>query len=1015
MRVRVRCSAFRISCLAVAVALLPGSGVFAKEAGKTMVIRNAAFSVSVDGAAGAFSVQALPSGKTFIPAGSLSGSGGIAQTIPVPDRIFGDGEAIEVCYANGNRDRLMLLPNVPFVLFRSTLHNGGAEAARHRSVQPLSAGIDLGKPASELRALGTGGLTAPDKNPGSYAWLAVADPQTRNGVVAGWVTHDRGSGVVFSKVENGRVRVEAQIDYGRLRTLKGKDADTETFALGYFDDARLGMEAWADAVARVYSIKLRPQPVGYCTWYHAGASNGKQLAEQTKFAAEKLAPFGFSVVQIDDGWQEGTGGGNGPKKVFLNFNPKGPYPGGMKATADDVKAHGLTPGIWFMPFAGTHDDPFFKEHQDWFVKREDGKPYDTAWGGTCLDMTHAGAREYLRSVVQRIAREWGYTYFKLDGMWTGSATKQIYVNSGYKDDGIGDAVFADPDKTNIEAYRDGIKLVRETAGDGVFILGCCAPQNMRSFGGAFGLIDAMRVGPDNGSDWSGLRAGPLFASRNYHLHGRIWYNDPDPVYVRPSTALAHAQLICSWVTISGCLNLSSEFMPALPAERLDILKRTMPSHGLLPRPVDLFENEPARVWLLTDGRRSPRRDVMALYNWESKTLTVELPLARVGFAEDAAYVAFDFWANAFLPPFKGSLRTSLPKESCRILAVRPLLERPFLLSTSRHITQGIVDVLEETWDDGRKSLSGKSQVVGGDACELRIVAPPEPKSWNAVKAELAAEDQAAGAEIKLAQVGPCVRATVTSPKSQAIAWKLTFESGPAATALPNKVANLTAKAVSFRQVAVAWDGGEASYRIARNDGLKRLVTANAYSDDTVAPGKSYTYTVSAVSWAGKESEGVSVEVAVPKLELPPVPPSPDVHLSDLKPAQATTGFGQVGVNKSVEGKPLTVNGRRYEKGMGVHARSELVYACKPEYKRFVAVAGLDDEKRDDERPSVVFQVCADNTVLAESPTLTWRDLSHWHFDVAIPAKTKHVRLIVTDAGDGIAADHADWVDAGFKQ
>ena len=57
------------------------------------------------------------------------------------------------------------------------------------------------------------------------------------------------------------------------------------------------------------TIKLRPQPVGYCTWYHAGSSNEKQLAEQTKFATEKLAPFGFSVMQIDDGWQEGAGGG----------------------------------------------------------------------------------------------------------------------------------------------------------------------------------------------------------------------------------------------------------------------------------------------------------------------------------------------------------------------------------------------------------------------------------------------------------------------------------------------------------------------------------------------------------------------------------------------------------------------------------------------------------------------------------------------------------------------------------
>ena len=287
-------------------------------------------------------------------------------------------------------------------------------------------------------------------------------------------------------------------------------------------------------------IELPPQPAGYCTWYHARASDEKQIVEQAEFAAKHLKPFGFSVVQIDDGWQDGAKSKNGPKKVFSRAAEKGPYPHGMKPTAEAIAAQGLVAGLWFMPFAGTHDDPFFKEHQDWFVKQADGTPYDTKWGGTCLDMTHPGAREYLRENVARI-RDWGYRYFKMDGMWTGTATKQIYVNDAYKPDGMGDAVFHDPNKTNIEAYRDGLKLIRETAGRDVFILGCCAPQNMRSYGGAFGLVDAMRIGPDNGPGWSGLLRGPTYGSRHYHLHGRIWYNDPDPVYVREKVPLEHAR------------------------------------------------------------------------------------------------------------------------------------------------------------------------------------------------------------------------------------------------------------------------------------------------------------------------------------------------------------------------------------------------------------------------------------------------------------------------------------------
>ena len=110
---------------------------------------------------------------------------------------------------------------------------------------------------------------------------------------------------------------------------------------------------------------------------HAGACDEKHLAELSAFAAKELKPFGFDFIQIDDEWQEGVAD-NGPKKNFTTHAPNGPYPGGMKAAADNITKLGLTPGIWFMPFAGNYKDPFFKDHQDWFAKNPDGKPYETA-------------------------------------------------------------------------------------------------------------------------------------------------------------------------------------------------------------------------------------------------------------------------------------------------------------------------------------------------------------------------------------------------------------------------------------------------------------------------------------------------------------------------------------------------------------------------------------------------------------------------------------------------------------
>jgi hypothetical protein len=742
---------------------------------RDLTIQNAALIAKWHPTCGHFSLLARPSGRTVIAHGTLSAASGAARIVPVLDKAFGEGQAIEVFYQKENRSVITLFPELPFALIRASLHNETAELLVTNKVQTLSVPVSLNRPAAELKVLGTGGLLALDRNPGSYAWLAVAHPQSRNGMVFGWLTHDRASGVLFSRATGDTARVEAQLDYGRLRVAPSKTEDLETLAVGYFDDARLGLESWADAVAKAHDIKLRPQPAGYCTWYsrpHGGASSEKPLAQLSGFAATNLAPFGFSVVQIDDGWQAGLST-NGPDRNFSTHKPRGPYPSGMKAIADKIKADGLVAGIWFMPFAGTYYDPFFKDRQDWFVKRTDGAPYETAWGGTCLDMTHPGPRAYLAANARRMAQEWGYGYFKMDGLWTGTGTRQQYVNSGYKDDGIGDALFHNPEKTNLEAYRDGLKLVREAAGQGVFFLGCCAPQNMRSYGGAFGLVDAMRIGPDNGADWRGLMRGPIFGSRHYFLHGRVWYNDPDPVYVRTNLPLKHAQLICSWVALSGQLNLSSEWLPGLPPDRLDLLKRTMPAHGLLPRPVDLFESDPPRVWLLTDTRHGRRRDVVGLFNWADKEATFDEALARIGLPEEE-YDAFDYWGNALASPCKGRLRVPVPAQSCAVLSLRPAAAHPQLLSTSRHVTQGMVDVTEETWNEAARELSGSSQVVGNDPYELRILLRTTGGRWTPVSAGIADADRDAGVRLEQKREEDLFRLSLRSPQRRSVRWQVRF-------------------------------------------------------------------------------------------------------------------------------------------------------------------------------------------------------------------------------------------------
>jgi len=716
--------------------------------------------------------------------------GGKVSVASVADPHFGQGHTLRVTDAQGGQESFTLYPHLPFVLHQVTLSNPQAEALTLNKVPTLAATLTLPTPVEQLSVLGTGGLSPASKPVGSYAWVAVANPQTQAGVVGGWLTHERGSGVIFTKnATPTQVAVEARLEYGRLRIEPQQSVASETLALGWFADARLGLEAWADAVAKNLDVHLKPKPVVYCTWYdevHRGAGSAESLAELATFAAKELKPYGFTCVQIDDGWQIGKKG-NGPKKNFTAHNPTGPYPRGMKPTADQIRATGLTAGLWLLPFGGTWDDPDNANRQDWFVKRADGQPFDTPWGGTCLDLTNPGARAFVAGEIKQAVHDWGYHYLKLDGLSTGCGVKPQYINDSWKEDNLGDGVFLDKSRSNIDVFRGGLRMVREAAGPDTFILGCCAPQNMRSYAGSFGLVNAMRIGPDNGGSWEAwVRKSPAYGGRNYHLNGRIWWNDPDPIYLRAKIATESVQAMAAWNSLAGQMISLSDWLPQLSRERLDILRRCLPSTTATARPDDLFAERVPRVWLTSDTRPNhQRRDVLGLYNWKPEPSQMVVALAKVGLPVADEYAVFDFWKNELVPAAQQSLTVTVAGNACRILAVRPWLSRPFLLSTSRHVSQGIIDVLAENWNAEQQTLAGRSAVVGGDPTELRIVPGAAKQAWSLTAAEVSAEDRAAGVTLTTKTEANLIRVTIQSPAGREVHWSVRL-APPAAPANERK-------------------------------------------------------------------------------------------------------------------------------------------------------------------------------------------------------------------------------------
>lgn len=747
---------------------------------------------------GVFSMRDKASGRVVVGAGRLDGAGKELRQEANADPVFGAGRKIvfgrKAEDGTGGEISVETYPGLPFTLIRETVKNTTAKPVDFQKVSPVTFTLDLGKPAAELKTMGTGGLLAPERNPGSYLFLTLADPATREGVVAGWVTQNKGSGVVFSSVKDGKVEIKAQAEHGHLILQPGQSAALDTFAIGHFHDARLGQEDLASAIAKAHGIKLRLKTAVYCSWYaegpgHGGAGNEQNTVELAKFCArERLPEYGLGVIQIDDWWQDGPKMG-GPATQFDRVKPDGPYQGGIAPVARAVAAQGMVFGLWWLPFGRNHTEPAYTDKQDWFWKWDNGTPLrQKSFGGTCLDSSVPAVAGHLET-LGRTMRDWGVKYYKMDGLNAGVGVDHCYINDGYKDDGFGKSLPAhDPSLTQVEVMRKGLGHIRKGAGEDVFFSGCCAVQNMRTYAGTIGLVDSMRVGPDFNHDGQGIRSGPLRGSRMYFLNGKVWWNDPDPTKVRTSAegcvadgsingavTVEQARLTTSWVALTDQFFLLSDWIPNLPQERLDILRKTMASHGATARPVDYFDRDLANTWLVSSEQSGVRREVIGIFNFHDEPLKAQYAFNKIGLDPAATYHAFDFWANKPAADLSGGIAEDLAPMSCRVLSLRAKAGHPVLVSTSRHVSSGILEVKQEKW--AADTLSGVSQVIGGDPYELRVVGLRDGgKQWTPAAVSVSKEDAAAGVTISHTVEADTLRVRISSLASRAVSWQVRFKS-----------------------------------------------------------------------------------------------------------------------------------------------------------------------------------------------------------------------------------------------
>jgi glucose/arabinose dehydrogenase len=142
---------------------------------------------------------------------------------------------------------------------------------------------------------------------------------------------------------------------------------------------------------------------------------------------------------------------------------------------------------------------------------------------------------------------------------------------------------------------------------------------------------------------------------------------------------------------------------------------------------------------------------------------------------------------------------------------------------------------------------------------------------------------------------------------------------------------------------------------------------------------------------------------------------PARQVSSLTPVGTpVNGWGPIEKDRSNgeaaagDGRPMIIGGIPFQKGLGVHAPSDVRFnlggTCTG---NFISDIGVDDETGD--AGSVVFQVYLDNVLAFDSGVKRGTD-PRASLSVSVAGKNE-LRLVVTNAGDTNGNDHADWAAA----
>jgi hypothetical protein len=744
-------------------------------------------------------------------------------------------------------------------------------------------------------------------------------------------------------------------------------------------------------------------PSGWCSWYiYWRQINAAEFLRVAEWLGKNLAPYGMEYCQLDDAWQ-GHGAKDSPffrDWQTLDKNFAAPAKGGMKAVADKIRSCGLKPGIWLIPQTQSND-ALVRENPDIWLLDKSGKPVGSSWAGKYfLDPTHPGALKYLQELSRVLVKDWGYEYLKIDGQ---PRTFELYSQAQEH--------FRDSSFPFKDAYRQTLEAVRKGAGRKTFLVGCAGRVDE-----IMGVFHGNRTAGDDGPSWAQMMPFLRALLSGLPVNGIGWYSDPDVVMVRPTFTAGQARFFATLASLSGEAFLNSDKVYDLPEARVEILRRTCATLPI--RPFDLYMPQFSQFKGLAVhvSRTGGDNIVVAAANRrEREAETHHITWESLGIKAGGRCHVFDFWNKTYLGCWEQGVFIDVPPMDVRVFSVQPESAKPQVLSTSRHVIQGALELSEVKYDSMTKTLSGKSKVVANDDYEIRFAVPLAAKKRWVIK-----QARAGKLPVKIGSNNGCPVIRFSSPESKTVSWNVIFEI-VAKEAMP-QISSTGLPSVSFSKpgsASVRFATGEwnniPACRIFVDGKLEGVAFQSPVELDGIVSDRKYAFATQNVNLDGEPMElECKNEIRVH------VPASDVIYLSDLvavteKRTNSRVFHGITASNLSVNNRIMCLSGETFEHGIGVGACSEMTYAVPVGMSRFKSVIGVDDHSLTKEG-EVTFSILLDGKGTCVGGKLKY-GVNPIHVDLPLKS-AKKLTLVTAYHGETLAnMQHmaVDWSEARFEK